>query len=187
MAKNRQLYSTDRFNNVGKYMGRLMKEFRKAYNATTLELPMTEEYFDLPINDTLFEEWDSLSRQEKPPKSRNQPNGDLVYERKAVENRVEKHYDLGVENADFKFHLKFGKLKQVFRMKENLAKIILNLLNGLSLWLSISFFQSLVLKSGLFGKTAPQGTTADEASSAPKANTDLAVIETAFESRYNSL
>ena len=149
LAKNPLLLGAERFSNVGKYMASLMEGFKKQYNATTLELPMTEEYFDLPIKNTLFKAWHSQAGSRKLPKNRNQTETTLVYERKVIENRVEKHF-YGLDKPDFKFHIKFGKFKQVFRTKENLAKFILNLLNGLSLWLSISFFQTFVLKSGLF-------------------------------------
>ena len=168
-------------------MGSLMRGFREKYNATTLELPMTQEFFGLRINDTLFKaffkEWNNQSRSKKPPKNENLADDSLIYERKVIENRVEKHF-YGPDKADFKFHLKFGKFKQVFRTKENLAKFILNLLNGLSLWLSISFFQTFVLKSGLFddcdcGKTTVQP-------GAQNCSVDVAVTD-ASQPRNNSI
>lgn len=127
-----------------------MEAFKKKFNATTLELPLTERNFHLPINDSLFEEYDRRNRRPEPPKDPNKPDvDDLIYERKMIENRVKKN-SYGFDSPDFKFHLKFGKFKQVFRSQENLAKFLLNCLNCLSLWLNLNLFQSFVFKSGLF-------------------------------------
>ena len=193
LAKNPLLYGTERFSNVGKYMGDLMKRFRKEHNVTTLQLPLTEEYFGFRINDTLFDQLNSLNLTKKPANNPTQPDSGLIYERKIIENLVEKHF-YGADKPDFKIHLKFGKFKQVFRTKENLAKFILNLLNGLSLWLSISFFQTFVLKSGFFGraKTPTEPGTPEERPNDDKIGglnieSDFSMGETSYQSRYNSL
>ena len=140
------LYGAERFSNVGQYMADQMESFSSEYNATTLELPLTEPYFDLPIKDSLFVEYDRLSRKERPSKDRNQPDDGLIYERKVIENRVRKHH-YGSDQQDFKFNMKFGKFQQVFRSKENLGKFFLNLLNALSLWSGFGApFRSFVFK-----------------------------------------
>ena len=162
-----------------------MEGFKHKHNATTLELPLTEKNFGLPINDQLFKSWDSLTRPKKPPKSLNTDDG-LISERKVIENRVEKHF-YGPDKAHFKFHLKFGKFKQVFRTKENLAKFILNLLNGLSLWLSISFFQTFVLKSGLFDDCDCVKATVASSATFGRRSSGIAVIDNSLQSRNNSI
>lgn len=102
------------------------------------------------------------NRRPEPPKDPNKPDvDDLIYERKVIENRVKKH-TYGYDNPDFKFHLKFGIFKQVFRSQENLAKFLLNCLNCLSLWLNLNLFQSFVFKSGLF---APKAKPSEQAGS----------------------
>ena len=128
------LFRAERFSNVGKYIDDLREHFSSEFNAATLELPLTERYFELPINDTLFQEYDHRIRQKKGAADRTPPDGGLIYERKVIENRLRRRvYD--TDEPHFKFNLKFGKFKQVHRSKDNLAKSILNLLNLVSLWL----------------------------------------------------
>ena len=201
LAKNPLLYGAERFSNAEKYMSSLVDDFKNKYNATTLELPLTDENFALPINDPLFEKYDRLYRRVERPKDPNHPDGGLVYERKKIENRIKKHFYTS-DNADFKFHVKFGKFKQVFRSQENLAKIILSVLNALTLWLNIQVFQTFVLKSGFFAGKAKVAScsTIDKCCftkkskvrpkaiprARPKSESDIALIETSLQTKRNS-
>lgn len=146
------LYGTERFSDVDKYMSELTENFRKKHNATTLELPLTEPYFDLPINDTLFSEYDRSTRPQKSHKDRDQSADDLIYERKVIENRVKKQLNQS-DSPDFRFDIKYGKFKQIFRSKENMGKVFLNLLNAISLWSGFGApFQLFIFKWCGFGQ-----------------------------------
>ena len=110
------LFRAERFSNVGKYIDDLREHFSSEYNAATLELPLTERYFELSVNETLFKEYDRRIRQKKRAADRTPPlpEGGLIYERKVIENRLRKRVYKS-DKPHFKFNLKFGKFRQIFR------------------------------------------------------------------------
>ena len=131
---------------VHSYLTNLKSVFRRRYKATTLQLPLEENEFGLPINDTLFRQhYDEVQH----PRDKSTPNN-LIFERQIFKNR----YFLSKDSNDshLVFMMNFHEEKQEFRNGDNnnLAKFILNNLNAFSLWLSINLFSMFAFKFDLF-------------------------------------
>lgn len=132
-------------NDVHRYFTDLKGTFRRRYNATTRELPLEPNEFSLQINDTLFRQH---YYEVQYPRDKSMP-GTQVFERQIFWNSFS--FDPNSNDSDFVFLINFFKIKKEFRNGENLAKLILNLLNAFSLW-GLNIFSMFVFKFNLFNE-----------------------------------
>lgn len=102
----------------------LKDEFKNKFNSSTLKLPLTREYFDLKINDTLFESF-----------LKNQTALDRFSCVDVKANSVEiesKDYNLIFDRSAFKYY-------RQTEGKKNFEAIFIEVLSCASLWLEFSF------------------------------------------------
>ena len=126
------LFDKDNYeNDVNKHLAKLINKFDKNYNLRTLYLPSKKVNSNNEINDDLFEQYSS---QEIKYKSSLNSNIQKLF----ITTNV-KESDLAISKQDFIFELNFIKNKILFTNEDNFTKLILNLLNVLSLWFSLCF------------------------------------------------
>ena len=129
---------------VHSYLTNLKAKFKREHRATTTELPLTREEFDLPINDTLFRQF---YEQVQYPKDQQTPAG-FVYEREMFTNSVSETNNSF--DSDVVYSISFSETKLEYRNENNLAKFILSNLNALSLWFGLNIFSPFALELTLF-------------------------------------
>ena len=122
------LFDEDSYqNDVNKHLAKLMNKFDENYNLRTLNLPSEKVNSNNEINDDLFEQYSSQEI-----KSFLNSNIQKLF----IITNV-KITDSDVSKPDFIFELNFIKNKILFTNEDNFTKLILNLLNVLSLWFSL--------------------------------------------------
>lgn len=102
----------------------LRSEFKQRFNSSTLKLPLTKKYFDLQINDSLFDRFLA-----------NQTSLEQLSYVHVKSNSLEiesKDYNLSFDRSAFKY------FRQTER-KKNFEAIFIELLGCASLWLDFSF------------------------------------------------
>ena len=125
------LFDEDSFqNDVNKHLAKLMNKFDKNYNLRTLYLPFEIVNSNDEINDDLFEQY---STQEIKYKSSLNSNIQKLF----ITTNIKKETISNFKKPDFTFELNFIKNKILITNEDNFTKLILNLLNVLSLWFSL--------------------------------------------------
>ena len=116
-------------NDVNKHFAKLINKFDENYNLRTLYLPSEKVNLNNEINDDLFEQYSS---QEIKYKS----SLNLNIQKFFITTNVQEIYP-DFKKPDFIFELNFIKNKILITNEDNFTKLILNLLNALSLWFSL--------------------------------------------------
>ena len=124
------LFDEDSYqNDVNKHLARLMNKFDENFNLRTLYLPPEKVNSNNEINDDLFEQY--FSQEIKYKSSLNSNIQKLI-----ITTYVKKTGS-DVSKSDFTFELNFIKDKILITNEDNFTKLILNLLNVISLWFSL--------------------------------------------------
>ena len=125
------LFDEDSYqNDVNKHLAKLMNKFDENYNLRTLYLPPEKVNSNNEINNDLFEQYCS---QEIKYKSFLNSNIQKLF----ITTNVKQEINWNLNKSDFIFELNFIKNKILFTNEDNFTKLILNLLNVLSLWFSL--------------------------------------------------
>lgn len=144
------IFMENYLNDADMYLKSLRDEFKERYNATTMNIPLEKGEFGLKIEDKLFREHyyaQQFPREQSTP-------GNLNYERQYFLNYI-KEQPLGREDdiiLNFEFNLIFRNEKLEILNEANWAKLILNLINVLSIWLSLNLFEALVFRTKLLNR-----------------------------------
>ena len=117
-------------NDVNKHLAKLMNKFDENYNLRTLYLPSEKVNSNNEINNDLFKQYCS---QEIKYKSSLNSNIQKFF----ITTNVKKERNINLNRTDFTFELNFIKNKILITNEDNFTKLILNLLNVLSLWFSL--------------------------------------------------
>lgn len=113
------------------FLNRLMADFNGAHHLLTLNMPVKERLFDQEIRDDLFEQFYRQQHNESDQSTDLSPN----YQREFATNHMSaKHWSLD-NRYDFAFSISFFR-KCVVISSDGLVKLLLNLLNVLSLYLN---------------------------------------------------
>ena len=121
------LFDEDSYqNDVNKHLAKLINKFDENYNLRTLCLPSEKVNSNNEINDDLFEQYSSQEI-----KSSLNSNIQKLF----ITTNVKQTRNLNRTN--FTFELNFLKNKILITNEDNFTKLILNLLNALSLWFSL--------------------------------------------------
>ena len=115
-------------NDVNKHLAKLMNNFDKSYNLRTLYLPLEKVDSNNEINDDLFEQYSSQEI-----KSSLNSNIQKLF----IRTNFKKERNINLNRTDFIFELNFLKNKILITNEDNFTKLILNLLNVISLWFSL--------------------------------------------------
>lgn len=137
-------------NNADLYLRSLRDDFKERYNTTTMSIPLEKADFHLRIDDKLFRDY---YYAEQHPKDQSLP-GNLNYERQYFINYI-KEKPVGREEdivLNFEFNLIFRNEKLEILNEDNWAKLILNLINVLSIWLSLNMFEALLFRTKLLNR-----------------------------------
>lgn len=135
-------FSENYLNNVDRFLVDLMTGFRERYNSSTLNLPLEQHDFHLRIRDRQFDDY----CKEQDAKHRN-ATLDPNYSREFDINHLEE-FDDGSERPDFAFRLLFLRKKIHVSAPSNWGKLLLNVMNVLSLWFNLNLFDSFFCKVG---------------------------------------
>lgn len=140
---------------IAEYINQSIDSFKAKKNLTTLELPLERrEIFDLKIDDYEFEKYYNESLSNLNYLMSENSN----YRRQYASNRILFSYDkdIGIENAifdkndekktNFDFSLIFFKKVIKITNEENEAKLILNLLNALTVWFGFEIIDKFIYK-----------------------------------------
>ena len=133
------LFDEDNYeNDVNKHLVKLINKFDKNYNLRTLYLPSEKVNSNNEINDDLFEQYCSQKIKYKLSLNSNIQKLFITTNVKEIDSvfNVEKT-DFYVSKPDFIFELNFIKNKILITNEDNFTKLILNLLNEISLWFSL--------------------------------------------------
>lgn len=121
------------FNDVDNYIRNMVESYKKILNFNTLSLPLQSSNFNEIIDDQLFDQFyyqiQNVSDYSSTP--------DLNYKRSFFINHEKMRYE-GFERPCFELNLSFLKRTLYLTNSDNYAKIVLNLLAILSLWLDHS-------------------------------------------------
>ena len=130
-------YGANDLNDGDKYLLKLKNEFETKYNLRTTNLPIEKNDFNDEINDDLFEQY-YLQVQNI---TDNQIPANSNYQRKFFRHTFAKINMFNRPDVpDSKFCLNFFKQIVQITNDDNYAKLILNLLNVLSLWFDLGVF-----------------------------------------------
>lgn len=141
----RTLLFAPRKPDVSMYLANLKNKFKRKHNVTTLELPLQRDEFHLTINDTLFRQYyDEVQL----PQDQSTPDS-LVYGRQILDNFAFIFSDANYTTEDLVFRINFNDWKLEYRNAENMAKLILNFFNALSLSLDLSMFSTFLMRFDL--------------------------------------
>lgn len=130
---------------VDRYINRLINNFKNQYNLTTLNLPLEQKNFGYKINDQLFEKF----YREKQNVTDHKLPGNLNFQRQFALNHIKKepkslsNNQDNLTKPDFTFSLIFFNRLVSITNRDNLAKLILSMLNALSLWFDFKIFDLL--------------------------------------------
>ena len=125
------LFDEDSYqNDVNKYLAKLKNNFDENYNLRTLYLPSEIVNSNNEINNDLFEQYSSQEIKYK-------LSLNLNIQKLFIKTNVKKEKNKNLNKSDFIFELNFIKNKILITNEDNFTKLILNLLNVLSLWFSL--------------------------------------------------
>ena len=125
------LFNEDSYqNDVNEHLAKLMNKFDENYNLRTFYLPSEKINSNNEINDDLFEQYCSQEIKYKSSLSSN------IQKLFIITNVKQERYG-NLNKPDFTFELNFIKNKILITNEDNFTKLILNLLNVLSLWFSL--------------------------------------------------
>lgn len=125
-------------NEVGEYITSLLGSFKQRLQMVTTSWPLKErkELFDLTIENELFEQYCRQVQEkldERSPKNSN-------FRRTFFINHFNNRNDPSAK-ADFRFELLFFKKYLIITNGDNWPKLVISLLNVLSIWLNLSIFE----------------------------------------------
>lgn len=129
---------TVNLNEVDEYTTGLLGSFRRRLQMATTSWPLKErsELFDLNIENELFEQY---CRQVQEPLDDRSPKN-ANFRRSFFINHFHSDNDSSVA-ADFRFELLFFKKYMIITNGDNWPKLVISLLNVLSIWLNLSIFE----------------------------------------------
>ena len=119
----------------------LRKRFEQDHNRTTDDLPLNE-HFDAEVDNELYEQHEKTATDQSAFQS-------LDFEQK-VANTYTNVFYLSRRNPDFSFSFSFLVRRVVITNSENYTKLVVSLLNTLSLWLDICVIDMGAWLSPLF-------------------------------------
>ena len=117
-------------NDVNKHLAKLMNKFDENYNLRTLYLPTEKVNSNNEINDDLFKQYSSQEIKYKSSLNSNIQKSFMTTNVKQERNR-------NLNKPNFIFEINFIKNQIQITNVDNFTKLILNLLNVLSLWFSL--------------------------------------------------
>ena len=122
-------------NDVGEYMASLLGSFKRRLRMATTSWPLIErnELFDLPIENEVFDQYCKQVQEHLDKRSAKNSN----YRRTFFINHFSAER---TGKADFQFELLFFKKYLIVTNSENWPKLLISLLNVLSIWLNVSVF-----------------------------------------------
>lgn len=140
-------YEQNDVNDINKYLNRLKESFRAAYNATTWNLPLESDEFHLNINNSLFRQHyyeTQYHRDQRTPEN-------FVYQKESFYYLIDRYDRSEPMNGSVNFEyyfcpFSFSRMGQVKTQEDNLAKIVLNLMNALSLWFNLNLLHTYFFK-----------------------------------------
>lgn len=109
----------------------ILDKFKEYYNRTTLLLPLTESYFDLKIDDSLFTDFYGMSESE------------TILDYK-IEYQTKLNLLATTNRSIYISKNVYKKISYIENIK-NLPSLIIELFNCCSLWLTLSFFDLIYL------------------------------------------
>ena len=125
------LFDEDSYqNDVNYHLAKLIDKFGENFNLRTLYLPSEKVNSNNEINEDLFEQYSS---QEIKYKSSLNSNIQKLF----ITTNVKEERNRNLNKPNFIFELNFIKNKIRITNEDNFTKLILNLLNVLSLWFSL--------------------------------------------------
>lgn len=125
-------YGENEVNDPDKYLKRLMTNYKTKLNMITLNLPVEKEAFSDKIDDDLFEQY-YLQVQNI---TDHQTSINSNYKRIFTTNDLNT-VQIASSDPDLSFHLILFKKKLMITNLDNFTKLILNLLNALSIWFGL--------------------------------------------------
>ena len=114
-------------------MNKMINYYERKYKLKTLSLPVEQDFFDDEINDDLFEQY---YLQESTPMDSNKFFYREKYQKSLAFN-YKKEEKFSESSPDLNYIAMALKRKATFTNEDNFAKLILNLLNALSLWFDL--------------------------------------------------
>lgn len=128
------LFYSQNLNDIDKYIENLLRNYQKISNSKTLYFPLRINNFKENIDDENFEQfYDQFQKLA----DYNIPSN-LNYKRLFILNYFKEYYKKNKENKNFRIYINFLKRTLIVTNEENFSKLIVNLLNILSLWLDYS-------------------------------------------------
>ena len=129
-------YAENNLNDANEYLYRLINN---KWNIKTISLLIESNDFNLKIDEDLFEQFISQTQNQT------DRNTALNYRRHfMISHLARKNPNKNRNEYDFTFSLMFLKKKILISNEDNFAKLILSILNVLSLWADISILQVLI-------------------------------------------
>ena len=123
------LQDNDNSNDANLYLLNLIKKFDVNYNLSTLHIPSEKENLNNEINDDLFEQYFKQNNDFDSP-----TNSRTV--RVFITTNIKNAFSV-LDGPNFKFELNFFKSVMKYTYKISFTKVILNILNVLSLWFDL--------------------------------------------------
>ena len=127
------VYGENDLNDADKYLNKLMIYFANRFNLQTTNLPIQKSDFSDEIDDDLFEQYylqvQNITDHQMPPNSN--------FKRSFAKNNLEQYIFVDNKLPDISFGLIFFKKVIKITNEDNYTKLIVNLLNVLSLWFDL--------------------------------------------------
>ena len=125
------------FINVNNYLNQLLAKFNSYLNLRTMNLPLEAEHFNYEINNEIFEQFCNQAQSKEDERTIENRN----FKRRLTVNHLNE--EDAKKAFNFRFYIFFFEKKLFITNADNWAKLILNLLNLLSLWLNLNILQIL--------------------------------------------
>lgn len=149
--KNPSLFNDENdLNDFSRFLSNLINN---KFDLRTLNLPIEKQHFNLEIDDDLFEQY--FNQIENVTSDDSKPGSN--YRRQFAINHLEKGKNSKLYDADLNFELIFFKKIIVLTNQDNFAKLIMSLLNALSIWLNLDILDLHVYILDLFSKIRKVG------------------------------
>ena len=128
------LFYSESVNDVTSHIDKMRQTFKNKYNYATLKLPL-ENDFDLPINDALFDQFN-----QQIVSNSNQLNKNFNFKRTFLINDIE-NYSKSFLGFNLYFHPVFYRKILIISNQNSYAKLTINILNSLAIWLDFGFLE----------------------------------------------
>lgn len=150
-------YSKNYLNDADQYMNMLKEDFKNENNLTTLNLPLEDANDDLKINDESFETYVKdvqIAKDQDIPSNSNFEREYTAHHLNVTRLRGLRK-DLRNESYNFAFKLKssFFTVFIIETNADNWGKLLLNLLNLVTLWFGLNPVSFFALKTNLLGRS----------------------------------